>query len=86
MPLSTAVELRDADLRKDLSSIQTPTLILHGKDDRVCLFDLAKKMNEGIKDSKLVAARVMASIMKSVKESIQSIYALLGNLSFNVKS
>lgn len=50
-----AVELRDADLRKDLSSIQTPTLILHGKDDRVCLFDLAKKMNEGIKGSKLVA-------------------------------
>jgi non-heme chloroperoxidase len=32
-----------------------PTLILHGKDDRVCLFDLAKKINEGIKGSKLVA-------------------------------
>lgn len=44
-----AVELRDADLRKDLADIQVPTLILHGTDDRVCLFDLAKKMNEGIK-------------------------------------
>jgi non-heme chloroperoxidase len=46
-----AIELRDADLRKDLSNIQTPILILHGKDDHVCLFDLAKKMNEGIKGS-----------------------------------
>src|SRR5919197_946697 len=49
-----AVELRDADLRKDLASIQIPTLILHGTDDRVCLFDLAKKMNEGIKGSQLI--------------------------------
>lgn len=50
-----AVELRDADLRKDLSSIQAPTLILHGTDDRICVFDLARKMNEGVKESQLVA-------------------------------
>jgi pimeloyl-ACP methyl ester carboxylesterase len=50
-----AVEMRDADLRKDLGSIQTPTLILHGTDDRLCPFDLGKKMNEGIKGSKLIA-------------------------------
>ena len=50
-----AVELRDADLRKDLAAIQTPTLILHGTDDRVCLFDLAKKMSEGIEGSQLIA-------------------------------
>jgi non-heme chloroperoxidase len=49
-----AVELRDADLRKDLADIQVPTLILHGTDDRICLFDLAKKMNEGIKGSQLI--------------------------------
>ena len=41
-----AVELRDADLRKDLGSIQIPTLILHGTDDRLCSLDLGKKMNE----------------------------------------
>jgi non-heme chloroperoxidase len=50
-----AVLLRDEDLRKDLGSIQAPTLILHGKDDRLCPFDLGKKMNEGIKGSKLIA-------------------------------
>jgi len=49
------VELRDADLRKDLDRIQIPTLILHGADDRLCPFDLGKKMNEGIKGSKLIA-------------------------------
>ena len=50
-----AIELRDADLRKDLGRIQTPTLILHGTDDRLCPFNLGKKMNEGIKGSKLIA-------------------------------
>jgi non-heme chloroperoxidase len=50
-----AAALRDADLRKDLGSVQTPTLILHGTDDRLCPFDLGKKMNEGIKGSKLIA-------------------------------
>ncbi len=44
-----AVELQDADLRKDLAAIRVPTLILHGTEDRICLFDSAKKMNEGIK-------------------------------------
>lgn len=52
--IQCAVELRDADLRKDVASIRIPTLILHGVDDRVCTFDLAKRMNEGIKGSKLV--------------------------------
>lgn len=52
--IQCAIELRDADLRKDMASIKVPTLILHGVDDRVCMFDLAKRMNEGIKGSKLV--------------------------------
>lgn len=52
--IKCAIELRDADLRKDMASIKVPTLILHGVDDRVCLFDLAKRVSEGIKGSKLV--------------------------------
>jgi pimeloyl-ACP methyl ester carboxylesterase len=52
--IQCAIELRDADLRKDLTNIQVPTLILHGINDRVCLFDLAKVMQENIKGSQLV--------------------------------
>jgi non-heme chloroperoxidase len=32
-----------------------PTLILHGVDDHICLFDLAKAMHDSIKDSELVS-------------------------------
>jgi len=53
--IQCAIELRDADLRGDLTSIDVPTLILHGLDDRVCLFDLAKSMHDGIKGSRLVS-------------------------------
>lgn len=49
-----AEELRDADLRADLAAIRVPTAILHGVDDKVCLFDLAKAMYEGIKGSQLI--------------------------------
>jgi pimeloyl-ACP methyl ester carboxylesterase len=52
--IQCAVELRDADLRKDMASIKIPTLILHGVDDHVCTFDLAKRMHEAIKSSQLV--------------------------------
>ena len=41
-------------LFKDLEAIHTPTLILHGLDDRVCLFPLATAQHNAIKDSKLV--------------------------------
>lgn len=47
--IQCAIELRGADLRKDLANIEVPTLILHGVNDRVCLFDLAKVMHENIK-------------------------------------
>jgi pimeloyl-ACP methyl ester carboxylesterase len=53
--IQCAIELRDADLRKDLGNIQVPTLILHGVNDHVCLFDLAKVMHENIKGSQLVS-------------------------------
>lgn len=46
--------LRDSDLREDLKKINIPTLILHGKLDKICSYDLAEQMNKGIKNSKLV--------------------------------
>jgi len=46
--------LRDTDLREDLKKIKIPTLILHGKKDKICSFDLAEQMHAGIKDSQLV--------------------------------
>jgi len=47
--------LRDTDLRNDLKKINIPTLILHGKKDKICSFDLALQMEAGIKDSQLVS-------------------------------
>jgi non-heme chloroperoxidase len=52
--IQCAIELQDADLRRDLATIQLPTLILHEVNDRVCLFDFAKVMHEGIKGSQLI--------------------------------
>jgi non-heme chloroperoxidase len=52
--IQCAVELRDADLRSDLASIKVPTAILHGLDDKICLFDLAKVLHQGIKGSVLI--------------------------------
>lgn len=46
--------LRDSDLREDLKKITIPTLILHGKLDKICSYELAEQMNKGIKNSKLV--------------------------------
>ncbi|HEY8110977.1 MAG TPA: alpha/beta hydrolase [Candidatus Nitrosotenuis sp.] len=50
-------ELRDADLRKDMKTIdelKVPVAIFHGVNDKICSFDLAKAMNDGITGSKLV--------------------------------
>lgn len=46
--------LRDADLRGDLLKITIPTLILHGKLDKICTFEMANKTHEGIPGSKLI--------------------------------
>jgi len=46
--------LRDTDLREDLKEIKIPTLILHGRKDKICSFELAEQMHAGIKDSQLV--------------------------------
>lgn len=53
--IQCAVELRDRDLRGDLANIRISALILHGSDDKVCLFDLGKDMHDGIKSSELVS-------------------------------
>jgi len=47
--------LRDTDLRSNLKKIEIPTLILHGKKDKICSFDLAEQMKAGITGSHLVA-------------------------------
>jgi non-heme chloroperoxidase len=46
--------LRDSDLREDLKKITVPTLILHGRLDKICSYDLAEQMNKSIKNSVLV--------------------------------
>lgn len=45
--------IREA-LFRDLRLIRVPTLILHGLDDRVCLFPLAMAQKNEIRDAKLV--------------------------------
>lgn len=49
------VALRDTDLRNDLPKITLPTLIMHGKKDKICSFDLAGQMKAGISNSTIVA-------------------------------
>ena len=49
------VALRDTDLRSDMAKITIPTLILHGKKDKICSFDLAELTKAGIANSHLVA-------------------------------
>ena len=47
--------LRDTDLRRDLTKISIPTVIMHGKKDKICSFDLAEQMKAGISNSHIVA-------------------------------
>jgi pimeloyl-ACP methyl ester carboxylesterase len=49
------IALRDTDLRKDLARIKIPTVIMHGKKDKICSFDLAEQMKAGISKSHIVA-------------------------------
>jgi non-heme chloroperoxidase len=55
--LTCAKSLRDEDLRNDMQMISDrnlPVAVFHGLHDKVCPFDLAKVMNNGIEGSKLV--------------------------------
>jgi pimeloyl-ACP methyl ester carboxylesterase len=49
------IALRDTDLRSDLVKIKIPTVIMHGKKDKICSFDLAGQMKTGISGSNIVA-------------------------------
>jgi len=49
------IALRDTDLRSDLEKITIPTVIMHGKKDKICTFDLAEQMKAGISNSNIVA-------------------------------
>lgn len=46
--------LDEEGLFKDLQEIKVPTLILHGLDDKVCLFPLAEAQKQSIPQAKLV--------------------------------
>ncbi|HEY0030632.1 MAG TPA: alpha/beta hydrolase [Bacteroidia bacterium] len=49
------VALRNTDLRKDLAKITIPVLIMHGRKDKICSFDLAEQLKAGIANSQLIA-------------------------------
>jgi len=49
------IALRDTDLRHELKKITIPTLILHGKKDKICSFDLAEQLKEGITNANLIS-------------------------------
>jgi len=49
------IMLRDSDLRNDLEKITIPTVIFHGKLDKLCPFDLAKQLHNGIANSTLIS-------------------------------
>jgi non-heme chloroperoxidase len=46
--------LRDSDLRGDLKKIKVPALILHGKLDKICSYELAEQMHALLPNSVLV--------------------------------
>ncbi|HSL88597.1 MAG TPA: alpha/beta hydrolase [Ignavibacteriaceae bacterium] len=48
------IALRDTDLRSDMVKIRVPTVIMHGKKDKICSFDLAEQMKAGIAHSHII--------------------------------
>ena len=48
------IALRDTDLRGEMAKIKIPTVIMHGKKDKICSFDLAEQMKIGISNSYIV--------------------------------
>jgi pimeloyl-ACP methyl ester carboxylesterase len=49
------IALRDTDLRSDMKKLSIPTVIMHGKMDKICSFDLAEQMKAGIANSTIIA-------------------------------
>ncbi|OIK11374.1 alpha/beta hydrolase [Bacillus sp. MUM 13] len=52
--IQSAYALRDEDLRMELSDIAVPTLLMHGKKDKICPYDFALEMMEMIPDAQLI--------------------------------
>ncbi|MCE9538532.1 MAG: alpha/beta hydrolase [Bacteroidetes bacterium] len=48
------IALRDTDLRNDLAAISIPTLIMHGKKDKICTFQMAEEMKSRLINSYLI--------------------------------
>lgn len=48
------IALKDTDLRPQLKEIDIPTVIFHGRYDKICDFQLAEQMHKSIKGSDLV--------------------------------
>lgn len=49
------VALRDNDLREDLAKITIPTIIFHGKKDKICSFEMAEQLKSHLINSRIVA-------------------------------
>lgn len=52
--IKAAISLRDEDVFADLNGIKVPTLIIHGKLDKICPYRFAQIMHQEIKNSILV--------------------------------
>jgi len=50
----TLMALRDTDLRDDLPKITIPTLIMHGKKDKICSYEMAEQLRHGIRNSQVI--------------------------------
>ncbi|XLG09659.1 Hypothetical protein ACI5QM_01145 [Bacillus subtilis] len=78
--IHSGIALRDEDLRKELAAIKEPTLILHGRKDRIAPFDFAKVLKRGIKQSELVPfANSGHGAFYEEKEKINSLIAQFSN-------
>lgn len=48
------IALRDTDLRNDLSKISIPTLIMHGKKDKICSFEMVEQLKSRLANSYVI--------------------------------
>lgn len=53
--IKSLISLRDEDVFNELSKIKIPTLIMHGKLDKICPYGFAITMNEQIPNSELIS-------------------------------
>jgi pimeloyl-ACP methyl ester carboxylesterase len=48
------IALRDTDLREDLKKIKIPTLIMQGRNDKICAYKMGEEILKGITESEMV--------------------------------